>query len=476
MPNQPTTLYEYYTQQGLPLPSISERAKLYEQFGLGSASEYRGTAEQNTALLRKLLETKTVPQVAGQLAKTVEGQDLLSGSVPPKEIAPPEYPSDLEALSSIFNLEDRSKVFAGILGAYVKELQETKTALEEARKKQEEYTAKMESLLARPTKTELLEEAKKEVGWEKLLEERDKLYNEIMAIQNQIAAVRAEQEEALAKSEARKAPMAFIRGEQAEIQKRYETRIANLNAQLGHQIALYQAKSGEIDDARRWINDIVNAATYDLEFEYRVLSQMGEIYRNEINELGREYRNLFNQIVDLTQQELTTRREELMRKVNLNIEVARAGGTPLSFETLKTMSLEQMADYAAKEIRTRTLIEEAETPAGVSSYWVDYGLKMGLSKNESITFAKDIAQLIKDVYLGGRYGVEFAREKALLQLKLQYPNIPDDKLGEIIYKHLFPDGYERNIMTKTTTTAIGIPTNEQIVNEIEAKTSTVGSW
>jgi len=84
MPNQPTTLYEYYTQQGLPLPSISERAKLYEQFGLGSASEYRGTAEQNTALLRKLLETKTVPQVAGQLAKTVEGQDLLSGSVPPK--------------------------------------------------------------------------------------------------------------------------------------------------------------------------------------------------------------------------------------------------------------------------------------------------------------------------------------------------------------------------------------------------------
>jgi len=53
--SQPTNLYEYYTQQGKPLPSISERAALYQQAGLGPATSYLGTEKQNTQLLKYLL-------------------------------------------------------------------------------------------------------------------------------------------------------------------------------------------------------------------------------------------------------------------------------------------------------------------------------------------------------------------------------------------------------------------------------------
>lgn len=49
-----TNLYEYYTSQGQNLPSVQERAVIYEQKGLGKASDYKGTASQNTQLLGAL--------------------------------------------------------------------------------------------------------------------------------------------------------------------------------------------------------------------------------------------------------------------------------------------------------------------------------------------------------------------------------------------------------------------------------------
>lgn len=46
-----STLYEYYTSLGMPLPTIEERSYLYEALGLGAASSYTGSADQNTRLL-----------------------------------------------------------------------------------------------------------------------------------------------------------------------------------------------------------------------------------------------------------------------------------------------------------------------------------------------------------------------------------------------------------------------------------------
>jgi hypothetical protein len=47
-------LSEYYKSIGKPLPPISERAQLFAKMGLGSQSEYTGTAKQNEALLKAL--------------------------------------------------------------------------------------------------------------------------------------------------------------------------------------------------------------------------------------------------------------------------------------------------------------------------------------------------------------------------------------------------------------------------------------
>lgn len=49
-----SSLAEWYAAQGLPLASVSQRALAYQGFGLGQASYYTGTAEQNSKLLTAL--------------------------------------------------------------------------------------------------------------------------------------------------------------------------------------------------------------------------------------------------------------------------------------------------------------------------------------------------------------------------------------------------------------------------------------
>lgn len=49
---QPTTLKEFWERvMYLPLPSIDERAKLFQEYNLGNAIDYLGTDNQNMLLL-----------------------------------------------------------------------------------------------------------------------------------------------------------------------------------------------------------------------------------------------------------------------------------------------------------------------------------------------------------------------------------------------------------------------------------------
>lgn len=49
-----STLFQFYNEKGEPLPPISQRGLIYESLGIGQASYYTGTAEQNMKLLAKL--------------------------------------------------------------------------------------------------------------------------------------------------------------------------------------------------------------------------------------------------------------------------------------------------------------------------------------------------------------------------------------------------------------------------------------
>ena len=75
------TLYDYYTSKGQELPSLADRSTIYEQYGLGAAPTYAGTAAQNTTLLQKLLTGQSAaPSPASVPAQASAGAAAATGA------------------------------------------------------------------------------------------------------------------------------------------------------------------------------------------------------------------------------------------------------------------------------------------------------------------------------------------------------------------------------------------------------------
>lgn len=68
--NTALTLFEWYLAQGKTLPSVAERAIIYESLGLGQKAFYTGTAEQNSKLLAALKQDAAAKAVIPTVAKT----------------------------------------------------------------------------------------------------------------------------------------------------------------------------------------------------------------------------------------------------------------------------------------------------------------------------------------------------------------------------------------------------------------------
>ena len=54
-----TTLLEFYYQKGEKIPSLNDRAKMWQEFGLGSVQSYIGSKAQNQLLLAELKKRLT---------------------------------------------------------------------------------------------------------------------------------------------------------------------------------------------------------------------------------------------------------------------------------------------------------------------------------------------------------------------------------------------------------------------------------
>ena len=138
-----TTLYEYYTSKGQKLPSISERAKIYEQAGLGPASTYRGTAEQNIKLLQALQSTPT-------LSSTTKSTTIQPTTIVEQQFAPIASESITRSITSgdIFSMiskiaEQQFAPIRSIMEQYIKGISqkyddEYLKALQQRQQKEEE--------------------------------------------------------------------------------------------------------------------------------------------------------------------------------------------------------------------------------------------------------------------------------------------------------------------------------------------------
>ncbi len=202
----------------------------------------------------------------------------------------------------------------GALSEQVKKAREETARLKaEKLAKVEQYTSQYETLIAnRQPIAQLLSE--QEAKWQV-----PELYDKLLGYTDQMAAalqqvndLKAAEQEALAQSEQRLAPMTYIRGEQALIQDKYERQIANATAVANAQAILIEATRGNLSVARQFAQDMVSAAIYDYERQVQDLQNLITVNYDLFNSLSQQEQQYLSFQLGIAQ-ELTNIQEQYFR-------------------------------------------------------------------------------------------------------------------------------------------------------------------
>lgn len=103
------TLSEWYSARGFALPSVAERSIIYAELGLGQASFYTGTAEQNTKLLSALKSTASVSTTTNQAASAASSTTTSTTSTSSSAAVPTVKGKKVNISSSKISVKKNSK-------------------------------------------------------------------------------------------------------------------------------------------------------------------------------------------------------------------------------------------------------------------------------------------------------------------------------------------------------------------------------
>ncbi len=324
--------------------SFAARSKYAANYGI---SNYRGTAEQNLQLLNLMRSSggATAPAPAQAPATSTlsalqqaESQiSLLQQSLAQQQEASQQmyatlqkqmadqlqqansqYQAQLQALQeqlkreqerynqAIAEAQRREAEAAARYGALSEQVkqaqQETARLKSEKLAKVEQYTSQYEDLIAnRQPIAQLLSE--QQAKWQV-----PELYDKLLGYTDQMAAalqqvndLKAAEQEALAQSEQRLAPITYIRGEQALIQDKYARQIANATAVANAQAVLIEATRGNLTTARQFAQDMVAAATYDYERQVQDLQNLITINYDLFSNLSQQEQQYLSLQLGITQ-------------------------------------------------------------------------------------------------------------------------------------------------------------------------------
>jgi len=333
------TLYEYYTGQGQALPSVQERSKIYEQYGLGSASLYAGTAEQNTALLGKL-QSGTPAQPEAKIGKSVASDNAIptAGQAEIKtDGAPPISTSTVGSVvasgtgasaTGQSTLDQLQKTIDAL--ATQKPSAETETVKKswlDAITKRQEATAEQKS--ATELREEAIQQAYKEMGiTPEQIQRIGGLMGEISAYNQQLADIETRKQAALDAVEDRPGmDLAFQGGEMNRISKAYNRELSAKALAAGVKVQEMQMLQGAYSDAKATASQLVELATYDQQQRLADIEWSINAYQDVYNLLSQEEQTVWDRQYTTAQDELGRARAEATNVSNLMLEYPKAGIT-----------------------------------------------------------------------------------------------------------------------------------------------------
>jgi len=267
----------------------------------------------------------------------------------------------------------------GITGVLQQMWEQQQKALEEAQKQQAGLVAKFKEWIGKqPSVEEVVERERQRWQVPQTFEKIQALIPEISSLQEQINQLNVREQQALLNAEQRLAPMEFIRGEQALIQRQYAIERSALSAELGAKTALAQMYQGNISLARSLISDTIQAMTYDIQQKRQDFEFFYNANRDYIKTLEAKQQNVFNNILQQLREEEERKREEYQQKLQLILDAAAKGvNLGLSTEQLKEMSLEEVSGIYAREVGERAQETPTYAPPEPYRIWQLSGGKAG---------------------------------------------------------------------------------------------------
>jgi len=178
-----------------------------------------------------------------------------------------------------------------------------------------------------PSREVMVREEQERLGVPQLLEEQKIALEEIRGLRQQAINLEEQKAEALATSEGRKAPIGFIRGEQARVAETFDRRIATVSARMGAETATLEATQGMVSQARALVSDVVEAATFDTQMELQRIQGFREVNQQELAELDQSIQRDLENSQRFWEQQLAQEQQEKTQVMNLMIDNPRAGIT-----------------------------------------------------------------------------------------------------------------------------------------------------
>lgn len=369
------TLYDFYTGQGQKLPSISERAKTYESSGLGSASAYTGTAEQNTALL-KSLQTPEVPDVIDASS--------LSGD---KTVNIPEQPSPEDVAStSAQNIQNVSKQIVDTAKSSIdKQIKDAEDKRLKAIQEQTGLTSEYEKLLEQTVnKQSDLYKAQEKAGV-------STMNKQLQNVINQMNAVSASLKLGVTDQEGKVIPMKFITGRTAQMK----------NQALAQQSALAvqaQALQGNISLAKSTAESLINAQYAPIEQAIANQKEIIALNYDNLSLTDKVRADELTRLYSQKEQEIADEKEEQSKINDIMIKAAENNASQDVLDAISKSSTEREAIYNAGNSLANFATNELLSPNEASTLGVPYGTtqkqaaKMGLVPNAVLTPEDKIKQ------------------------------------------------------------------------------------
>lgn len=436
------TLYDFYTGQGQKLPSVQERAKIYESSGLGSANTYQGTAQQNTALLGALQK----------LPSTIKAEDI--GSSPTPVIPPTSNIDKTSNLMSGINAM-QTQAQADALAKQTAEIERLKAGIDTYNNSQmiqgtdPNQTTRTKLITGLNDLYDKRAESKKALGEAYKSGGVADYQRRLDELNLQSAQLQGSYLQGVTNAEGQTIPMQFITGQQAQMQRQYAIKAASIALEQ-------QAIQGNITNAKQIAQEMIDLEYGDIETQ---IAQQKDL-------------------INLNYQDLTTSEKKRADALNyaLGQEQARINEekqTKTDISNIMIKAAENGADQATLDkIRKATTVFDAISATGsyLSTQTATGNYSIVDVNGESMIFDKDLGTLTpttsstSETYFTDANGINWNLEGwAVDPTKASQMQSISDKIGKVT---------DENIDAKVAQFTPGLTAD--MIRETSAKTGV--SW